>query len=64
MKKLYRSSDNRYVAGVFGGLSDYLNVDATVLRVIFIILLIMSFSTVALVYLVAALIIPKDVEIY
>ena len=64
MKKLYRSSDNRYVAGVLGGLSDYLNVDATVLRLIFVILLIMSFSTIALVYLVAALIIPKDVEIY
>ncbi|GGN66693.1 MULTISPECIES: PspC domain-containing protein [Oceanobacillus] len=64
MKKLYRSSDNRYVAGVFGGLSDYLNVDATVLRVIFVILLIPSFTTVALIYLVAALIIPKDMEIY
>lgn len=64
MKKLYRSSENRLVAGVFGGLSDYLNVDATVLRVIFVILLISSFSTVALIYLVAALIIPKDVEIY
>lgn len=64
MKKLYRSSDNRYVAGVFGGLSEYVNIDATVLRLIFVICLIPSFFTFALVYLVAALIIPKDTEIY
>jgi phage shock protein C len=64
MKKLYRSSDDRFVAGVFGGLSDYLNIDANVLRLIFVILLIPSFFTCALIYLIAAIIIPKDMEIY
>ncbi|MCM3739170.1 PspC domain-containing protein [Oceanobacillus luteolus] len=64
MKKLYRSSDNRFIAGVFGGLSDYFNIDATILRLIFVICLIPSFFTFALIYAVAALIIPKDMEIY
>lgn len=64
MKKLYRSTENKYVAGVLGGLGDYFNVDATLLRVIFLLVLIPSMFTASLIYLVAALIIPKDVEIY
>lgn len=64
MKKLYRSTDNRYVAGVFGGLSDYFNIDANLLRLIFVICLIPSFFTFALIYFVAVVIIPKDMEIY
>lgn len=64
MKKLYRSTDNKYMAGVFGGLSDYFNVDANLLRLIFVICLIPSFFTFALIYLVAVVIIPKDMEIY
>jgi phage shock protein PspC (stress-responsive transcriptional regulator) len=39
MKKLYRSSTNKKIAGVCGGLADYFNVDATIVRVIFVILL-------------------------
>ena len=34
MKKLYRSS-NRIVAGVCGGLAEYLDVDPTLIRVIY-----------------------------
>ncbi|MHA6251778.1 PspC domain-containing protein [Oceanobacillus sp. CAU 1775] len=64
MKKLTRSTEDKYVAGVLGGLGEYFNVDATLLRLIFVIVLIPSFMTVALIYLVAALIIPKDIEIF
>jgi len=38
-KKLYRSSTDKKIAGVCGGLADYLDVDATVLRIIFLIAL-------------------------
>ena len=34
MKKLYRSS-NRILAGVCGGLAEYLDVDTTLIRVIY-----------------------------
>jgi len=64
MKKLYRSTTNRFIAGVFGGLGEYFNIDPTILRLIFIVLLIPSFMTFAIIYLLAAVIIPKDVEIY
>ena len=64
MKRLSRSSDNRMVAGVFGGLADYFNIDATILRLIFAILLIPSLFTFGILYVVAVVIIPKDMEIY
>jgi phage shock protein PspC (stress-responsive transcriptional regulator) len=35
-RKLYRSQTNRQVAGVAGGLAEYLNVDPTLIRVLFI----------------------------
>jgi len=64
MKRLYRSTSDKLVAGVFGGLGEYFNVDPTILRLIFIVLLIPSFMTFSLIYLLAALIMPKDVEIF
>ncbi|MGJ9457604.1 PspC domain-containing protein [Oceanobacillus sp. CF4.6] len=64
MKRLYRSTSNKMMSGVLGGLGEYFNIDATLLRLIFVVLLIPSFMTFALVYLVAALIIPKEEEIY
>jgi phage shock protein PspC (stress-responsive transcriptional regulator) len=39
MKKLIRSKNDRKLAGVLGGLAKYLGMDATLLRVIFVILL-------------------------
>ncbi|MBR0339075.1 MAG: PspC domain-containing protein, partial [Alistipes sp.] len=34
VKRLYRSKSNRIIGGVCGGLAEYLNIDATALRVI------------------------------
>jgi phage shock protein C len=34
-RKLYRSRSNRQVAGVCGGLAQYFNLDATLLRILF-----------------------------
>jgi len=64
MKKLYRSSTQRMVAGVLGGLSEYFNVDVTIFRLIFIILLFLSFFTLLLIYLAAAFIIPDERDVY
>ena len=35
-RKLYRGRTNRQVAGVCGGLAQYFNIDATLIRVLFI----------------------------
>lgn len=63
MKKLFRSETDKYVAGVFGGLGKYFNIDSTILRIGFIILLIASFFTASLIYIAVALIMPKE-DIY
>lgn len=39
-KKLYRSSSDKKIAGVCGGLADYLDIDSTVVRIVFLIALI------------------------
>ncbi|MEI7451901.1 MAG: PspC domain-containing protein [Candidatus Falkowbacteria bacterium] len=38
VKKFYRSRDERIIFGVCGGLSEYFNVDVSIIRVIFILL--------------------------
>jgi phage shock protein PspC (stress-responsive transcriptional regulator) len=37
-RKLYRSRSQRMIAGVCGGLADYFNIDATLVRVLFLLL--------------------------
>ena len=56
-KKLYRSSHNRIIAGVCSGIAEYLNIDPTVVRVIWALVSISGAGILA--YLVCALIIPE-----
>ena len=57
MKKLYRSKSNRMIAGVCAGVAEYLNIDPTVIRVIW---AIACFGTLGvLAYIACALIIPE-----
>jgi len=35
-KKLYRTRNERWIAGVCGGIGDYFDMDATVIRVLFV----------------------------
>ena len=57
-KKIYRKTDDCIIAGVCGGLSDYFEIDETLVRVIFVLLAIGGGSGI-LIYLVLWLIIPK-----
>ncbi len=38
-KRLYRSTDDRMIAGVCGGLAEYFNIDPVIIRIIFFTLL-------------------------
>lgn len=59
MKKLVRSRTNRMICGVCGGIGEYLNVDATIIRLLAVIL---GFSGTGLfVYIAAAIIIPETI---
>ena len=60
-KRLTRSRSDRMLAGVCGGIADYLIVDPTVVRLVF---ALATFFTVVfpgiLIYLVMWIIVPKD----
>jgi phage shock protein C len=58
-RKLYRSKTNRQLAGVCGGLAEYFNVDATLIRVLFVLLAVLGGSGVVL-YVAMWIIVPKQ----
>lgn len=61
MKKLYRSKYDRTLAGIFGGLGHYFNIDPVILRVIFIIFTICTLGWVGITaYIVLIFVIPTD----
>ena len=56
-KKLYRNTDNKMIAGVCSGLAEYINIDPTIVRLIWALIALSGAGLVA--YLVAAIIIPE-----
>ena len=58
-RKLYRSKTNRKLAGVCGGLAQYFNIDATLIRVLFIVLAVLGGSGLIL-YVAMWIIVPKE----
>ena len=56
-KKLYKSRTNKTIAGVCGGFAEYLNLDPTVVRVIWALVALSGAGLLA--YLICALIIPE-----
>jgi len=60
-KKLYKSESDKKIAGVCGGIAEYLNVDSTIVRLIAI-ALIFAGTGGLWAYLVAALVMPSAPE--
>ena len=57
-KKLYRSKKDEKIAGVCGGIAEYLGIDSTLVRLIWALFVLCAGSGV-LVYIVCALVIPE-----
>lgn len=57
MKKLYKSDVDRKLCGVCGGIAEYLGIDSTIVRLLWV-LFIIVFGTGILVYIIAALVMP------
>ena len=57
-RRLERSTTNRVISGVCGGLADYLAVDATLVRVFFVIATVLTAFLFILVYLVLLILMP------
>jgi phage shock protein C len=58
-KRLYRSKNEKMIAGVCGGLASYFSLDPTIVRLIFILLLFAPPSGI-LIYLILWLITPLE----
>lgn len=61
-RKLYRSRTDKKLLGVLGGVAKYFNIDATILRIIYVLLSIFVIGCPIIIYLIAALIIPEEPE--
>lgn len=57
-KKLYKINEGKMIDGVCGGIAEYLNVDATVVRLLWVFFCLMGGSGV-LAYIIAAILIPR-----
>lgn len=58
MKKLYRSANNRILGGVCGGIGEFLDVDPTIIRLIWILFALSGVGVIF--YLLAWLLIPRN----
>ena len=61
-KRLYKARGHRMVCGVCGGLGDFFGIDATVIRILYVVIsLITSAGLLGLIlYFILAVIIPED----
>lgn len=57
MEKLYRSTTDRKIAGVCGGLGEYFKIDPVIFRIIFVVLLFAGIGF--LVYIIMWISVPK-----
>jgi len=58
-KKLLRSTKNRMVAGVCGGIGEYFGVDPTVIRLVWVIFTLISMGAGIIAYIIAWIIVPE-----
>lgn len=58
-KKLYRSDENKMLAGVCGGIAEYFGVDPTLIRLAWVVFSLLGGSGL-LAYILAAIIIPRN----
>lgn len=58
MKTLFKSKTNRVICGVCGGIGEYLNVDPTAIRLLWILFSLLGGSGV-IAYILAAIIMPE-----
>ena len=62
-KKLYKIEEGKKLDGVCGGIAEYLNVDPTLVRLIWALLTLCTVGVGLIGYLICAVILPKKSEI-
>ena len=61
VKKLERSTDQKWVAGVCGGIADYTGADVNVVRLLVVVATLLGAGSLILVYVAAWIIVPAQV---
>lgn len=59
-KKLYRSRNNRMIAGVCAGLANFFGIDPTIVRLIFVAGALFGLGSFVLIYLVLFIVVPEE----
>lgn len=59
-KKLYKSSVDKKLCGVCGGIAEYLNVDSTIIRLATV-LISMAWGSGILAYIIMAIVMPDEI---
>lgn len=62
MKRLYRSKKEQMLGGICGGLAEYIDVDPSIIRLVWVVLIVLSWGLFLLVYIAAWIIIPASPE--
>ena len=62
MKKLFKSRTERKICGVCGGIGAYFNIDPTLIRLITVIFALVGAGVLA--YIVAAIVIPEETDVF
>lgn len=63
-ERLYRSRDDRMLAGVAGGLADLWGADPSLVRIIWALLVVFTGGLALVVYIVMALVVPEEDDLY
>jgi len=59
-KHLYRSRSNRVIAGVCGGLAEFFSLDATLVRLAFVLGIIFGLGSLLVVYVIMLFVVPEE----
>lgn len=64
MRRIYKERFDKKISGVCGGLAQYFQFDASIIRVIWVLLSILSGGIFVMVYIILALLLPKGPKSY
>lgn len=58
-KRLYKKQEGKMIAGVCAGIADYLNIDPTIVRLLWVILS-LAYGSGILIYIICAFVMPEE----
>ena len=59
-KKLFRSTTDKMIGGVCGGIAQYLEIDSTIVRIISAVIILFTYGAGLAAYIVAWILVPED----